>query len=184
MNAARATAMTEENLQEAARLRKLWDAREVRLSQREFGRAYKMGNQSAVGHFLCGRQPLNLKAAMNFAAGLHCKIGDFSPRLAALIATAGAVSGPAPVNAPIDWGDLAKSDVPTSQIQHSPHEIPGYVELVMATPEIRELIRLLPPADPHDVLMSLFKSFFDRGFDHGASFFAMQMLAGKNLRKE
>lgn len=192
MNAARATAMTEENRQEAARLRKLWDAREVRLSQREFGRAYKMGNQSAVGHFLCGRQPLSLKAAMSFAAGLHCKIEDFSPRLAALIAAAGAVSEPAPKHPSIDWGDLAKPETPTPPDAARPQDMQAYIDMVtspqqkiegfaefMNEPSIRGLARLLPPSDPQDATFLIVKSAFDRGIDRGAYSLAMKLLENK-----
>lgn len=53
--------------------------------QTEFGERFKVGSQSAVGQFLRGEIPLNLKAARGFSEGLQCSIADFSPRLAAEI---------------------------------------------------------------------------------------------------
>jgi hypothetical protein len=71
------------NKEEAAKLRALWESRS-HPSQAEFGQAYDIGNQSAVGQFLRGETPLSLNAARGFARGLGCQIGDFSPRLAAM----------------------------------------------------------------------------------------------------
>lgn len=68
--------------EEAARLRAIWDATPNRMSQAEFGEAYNIGGQSAVGNFLKGASPLSLKAAMGFAKGLGVSIGQFSQRLA------------------------------------------------------------------------------------------------------
>lgn len=69
-------------LEEAARLRAIWDATPNRLSQAEFGEAFNIGGQSAVGNFLKGTSPLSLKAATGFARGLGVAIEQFSPRLA------------------------------------------------------------------------------------------------------
>lgn len=74
--------VTPETKAEAVRLRKLWDERS-HPTQAEFGDAYGIGNQSAVGQFLRGDTPLSLKAARGFAIGLQCNVEDFSPRLAA-----------------------------------------------------------------------------------------------------
>lgn len=74
--------VTPENLEEARRLGQLWESRS-HPPQAEFGEAYDIGNQSAVSAFLRGKTPLSLKAARGFAAGLGCRIEDFSPRLAA-----------------------------------------------------------------------------------------------------
>ncbi|MBQ1761922.1 MAG: hypothetical protein IIZ92_03360 [Aquincola sp.] len=75
------------HLEEAARLRAIWDrtaeerrARNVH-SQGAFGEAYNIGNQAAVGFFLNGKTALSLKAALGFAKGLGCKVSDFSDRL-------------------------------------------------------------------------------------------------------
>ena len=72
--------------EEAKRLKEIWDGADVsvRGTQADFGDAYSIGNQSAVGQFLRGETPLSLKAAKGFARGLSCKIADFSPRLAEL----------------------------------------------------------------------------------------------------
>lgn len=80
--------ITPENEAEASRLRALWaateDARAARgvKSQEAFGAAYSIGNQAAVGFFLNGKTALSVKAALGFARGLGCQVGDFSPRLA------------------------------------------------------------------------------------------------------
>lgn len=53
-------------------------------SQAAFGETFGIGNQAAMTLFLNGGCALSLKAARGFAAGLGCRIADFSPRLAAL----------------------------------------------------------------------------------------------------
>lgn len=78
--------VTPENREESARLKRIWEAKEDRPSQMQFGHDYDIGNQAAVGFFLNGQSALSLKAAKGFAKGLGCHIGDFSPRLAAEIA--------------------------------------------------------------------------------------------------
>lgn len=72
---------------EAAALKQIWNAtpREKRGSQEEFGERLAIGSQSAVGQYLRGDIPLNLKAAKAFAEGLQCQISAFSSRLAAEI---------------------------------------------------------------------------------------------------
>lgn len=79
---ARRAKTTLETLEEARKLRELWDSRS-HPGQAEFGEIYEIGNQSAVGQFLRGVTPLSLKAAGGFAKGLRCRIEEFSPRLAA-----------------------------------------------------------------------------------------------------
>jgi len=74
--------ITPETMAESARLKVLWDNRENKLSQAEFGEKYEIGNQSAVSQFLNGKVQLNLKVALSFAKGLGCQISDFSTRLA------------------------------------------------------------------------------------------------------
>lgn len=82
--------VTEENLDEARRLRAIWDRKRSELrtagqpvfSQESFGADFKVGNQAAVGFFLNGKTALSFKAASGFAKGLGCRIADFSPRLA------------------------------------------------------------------------------------------------------
>ena len=84
----RRSKVTPEHLEEARLLRELWEREKPRLqqidlgSQEAFGLHYEIGNQAAVGHFIGGRAPLSLKAAIAFARGLGCGVADFSPRLA------------------------------------------------------------------------------------------------------
>lgn len=101
--------VTPETLEEARKLRELWDTRS-HPSQAVFGEMYGIGNQSAVSQFLRGQAPLSLKAANGFAQGLDCRIEDFSPRLAAEASSiAGMVAG----------GDAQVADV-ASQIAALP----------------------------------------------------------------
>lgn len=87
--------ITPEHLEEATRLRALWDARpSPRLGQAEFGELHDIGNQSAVSQFLRGEAPISMKAAIGFARGLNCDIADFSPRLAAEAARLAAAAAP------------------------------------------------------------------------------------------
>lgn len=83
----RQSIVTEENRQEAARLRAIWEKCKAEgkiKSQAEFGDKYGIGNQSAVAQFLKGEKvALSLKAARGFAEGLGAEISDFSVRLAA-----------------------------------------------------------------------------------------------------
>lgn len=76
---------TAENVEEARRLKDLYDSGNHGLSQAEFGARYHIGTQGAVWQFLNCGAVLNMKAAKGFAEGLGCQISDFSPRLAAEI---------------------------------------------------------------------------------------------------
>jgi hypothetical protein len=76
--------ITDEHRKECRALREIWDKTPNRLTQVEFGEKFNIGSQAAVGHFLRGTSAISLKAAKGFAAGLGCRISDFSPRLAAL----------------------------------------------------------------------------------------------------
>jgi hypothetical protein len=73
--------VTAEHLEEARRLKAIWDSR-PHPGQAEFGKLYEIGGQSAVSNFLRGESPLSLKAARGFAVGLGCTLAEFSPRLA------------------------------------------------------------------------------------------------------
>lgn len=66
---------------DAARLKKLWDAGNPG-SQDAFGAEFKIGGQAAVWQYLSGRIPLNLLVAAKFAKGLGCALEDISPKLA------------------------------------------------------------------------------------------------------
>lgn len=84
----RRSKVTPEHLEEARKLKAIWDRERPRLkaaslgTQEAFGHHYDIGNQSAVGFFLNGQAPLSLKAAVAFARGLGCAVSDFSDRLA------------------------------------------------------------------------------------------------------
>ena len=113
--------ITEENRQEAARLKALWDDGRKHRTQAEFGEHYGLGGQANVGHYLLGRSALNAVAAMAFATELGVGVDEFSPRIAAEL---GKVSGAAAIPPP------APVDVPTSLREQPPE---GYVRLpVMA----------------------------------------------------
>ena len=83
--------ITPENIEEAARLRTIWDRMLPTLkaeghgTQAKFGAMFGIGSQQAMTGFLNAGTPLSPKAARGFAAGLKCKVSEFSPRLAALL---------------------------------------------------------------------------------------------------
>jgi len=73
--------------EEAKALLRLWEQRPVgedgeQISQMNFGLKYDLGSQGNIGHYLHGRQALNLRAAIAFSKELHRPIADFSRRLA------------------------------------------------------------------------------------------------------
>ena len=68
--------------QDAARLKELYEQAGPKTQER-FGARFGIGSQALVWQYLNGYIPLNLKAALKFAHGLNCDIGDFSPTLAA-----------------------------------------------------------------------------------------------------
>ena len=92
--------ITDEHRAEAARLKALWDDGRHHRTQAEFGEHYGLGNQANVGHYLNGRSALNAKAAAAFAAELHCKVSDFSQRVADELAMLGGSAPTAPAPAP------------------------------------------------------------------------------------
>lgn len=82
----KAALLTEENRQESAKLKALYNQTPHKLTQAAFGETYGIGNQGAVWQCLNGKgMPISLKAAQGFARGLNCQVADFSPRLAAEI---------------------------------------------------------------------------------------------------
>lgn len=102
--------VTEESLAEALRLRGIWDSTK-HCGQAEFGEQYGIGNQSAVGQYLRGEIPLNLKAAAGFAKGLGCTIADFSSRLADQACEYAALSG-------FDQSPLDLTQLSRTEMQH------------------------------------------------------------------
>lgn len=78
------TPPTEEQIQDSARLRNLFEAR-AGMSQLEFGQQYGIGNQGMIWQYLNAHKPkgsvLNVFAAIKFAEGLRCQVSDFSPSI-------------------------------------------------------------------------------------------------------
>lgn len=116
---ARRGKITPENLDEARKLKALWEGsyehrkRAGLHSQGSFGAQYEIGNQAAVGFFLNGKTALSAKAAAGFARGLGCSVADFSPRLADELAalcesitTTNASTTPSNPPAAVEPGDL------------------------------------------------------------------------------
>lgn len=76
--------LTTEETAESQRLKAIFEAKKKALGISQQTTGDSMGiSQAAVGHYLNGRNPLNLNAAHHFAEILNCSIKDFSPRLAA-----------------------------------------------------------------------------------------------------
>lgn len=76
------TPLTTSQLDDAKRLKSLYDSTPHGLSQSDFGAKFEIGSQGAVWQYLNGRTALNVKAARAFADGLRCNVSDFSPSLA------------------------------------------------------------------------------------------------------
>lgn len=74
--------------EDALRLKALFDKREPKISQAEFGEKFEIGSQGMVWQYLAGRRPLNIKAATAFARGLGVNVEEISPSIAAEIAAA------------------------------------------------------------------------------------------------
>lgn len=63
-------------------LKRLYDERiGDGMSQKEFGRRYRIGSQSMVAQYLNGDKPLNYDAAAKFAKALDCTIYDICPEM-------------------------------------------------------------------------------------------------------
>lgn len=102
-------------LEDAARLKELFAAREPKVSQAEFGAQHGLGSQGMVWQYLSGHRPLNIKAATAFARGLSVTVQAFSPTLASQI----------------DYVSQSAASAP----QHDVRELAGeYQEVVLADP--------------------------------------------------
>lgn len=75
-------------IEDAARLKSIFDARFPKISQLKFGEEFDIGTQGMVWQYLTGTTPLNIDAAVNFARGLRVPIDAFSETLARKIAEA------------------------------------------------------------------------------------------------
>src|SRR5688572_19400306 len=73
---------TPEQLAEAKALRDIFKAR-LKISgvssQEQFAEKFGLGSQGNLSHYLAGRQPLHLEAAIKISEGLQCDIADFNP---------------------------------------------------------------------------------------------------------
>jgi len=81
--------------EDAQRLKALFDARQPKISQAEFGDLFDIGSQGMVWQYVAGRRPLNIKAATAFARGLNVNVEQISPTIAREIATAASHMGQA-----------------------------------------------------------------------------------------
>lgn len=77
-------------LADTQRLRALWAQYKAAggLNQEEFASDFGLKSQSNLGHYLHGRQPINLRAATAFARGMKVPIAAISPTLAAEVEAA------------------------------------------------------------------------------------------------
>lgn len=87
MEEPRKSRLDEAQQADAYRLRVLWDRYRAGggLKQDEFAAEFGLKSQSNVGHYLQGRQPLNLKSATAFARGMGVPIEAISPTIAAQV---------------------------------------------------------------------------------------------------
>ena len=101
-------------LEDAERLKALYEARKGKMSQEEFGNRFEIGSQGMVWQYLNARRALNIKAASGFARGLGVSVDAFSPRLAEEIRLASSqIAQPLPVVQP--GSELGKT--PSDRIQ-------------------------------------------------------------------
>lgn len=117
--------VTDEHRQESARLLAIWEARKPQLQGTPLGTQEGLGasfgvSQGSVGHFLHGRSPISLKAALGFAAALKCNVSDFSPRLAALLHEGPGAYREAPGAFDVGFGGVPHTD--TTPAATSPDE--------------------------------------------------------------
>lgn len=74
--------LTAEQLDDAAKLKALYESKKKELGVTQYTIADELGiTQGAVGHYLNGRNALNLSVAAAFAKILQVSISDFSPSL-------------------------------------------------------------------------------------------------------
>ena len=79
--------LTTEQLEDAARLKALYESKKKSLGITQYTIADDLGiTQGAVGHYLNGRNALNVDVASGFARLLQVSISDFSPSIAAKVA--------------------------------------------------------------------------------------------------
>lgn len=80
--------LTTEQLEDAARLKALYESKKKELKITQYTIADDLGiTQGAVGHYLNGRNALNVEVAAGLAKALNVSVSDFSPSIAAKIAS-------------------------------------------------------------------------------------------------
>ena len=79
--------LTTEQLEDAKRLKALYESKKKELGITQYSIADELGiTQGAVGHYLNGRNALNVEVASGFARLLQVSIADFSQSIAAKVA--------------------------------------------------------------------------------------------------
>ncbi|ELQ6172107.1 LexA family protein [Cronobacter turicensis] len=79
--------LTTEQLEDAKRLKALYESKKKELGVTQYTIADDLGiTQGAVGHYLNGRNALNVEVASGFARLLQVSISDFSPSIAEKLA--------------------------------------------------------------------------------------------------
>lgn len=79
--------LTTEQLEDARRLKALYESKKKELGVTQYTIADELGiTQGAVGHYLNGRNALNVEVASGFAKLLQVSISDFSRAIAAKVA--------------------------------------------------------------------------------------------------
>lgn len=69
-------------VEDAARLKELFDERWQGASQEKFANDFGIGTQGAVWQYLAGKIPLNMDALLKFCRGLKARAEEISPTLA------------------------------------------------------------------------------------------------------
>ncbi|WP_052285665.1 LexA family protein [Kluyvera genomosp. 1] len=120
--------LSTEQLNDAKRLKAIYEAKkkELRISQQDIADSLGI-SQGAVGHYLNGRNPLNLKVAGVFAKILGVSIEEFSPTLAKQVSVLW-------FN-PLTWGTGMGSAPAEPEGTNSP---PGNVQLIFDRKSLSE----------------------------------------------
>jgi transcriptional regulator with XRE-family HTH domain len=79
--------LTQEELEDAKRLKKIWNQKkeELMLSQVKVAQEMGFSSQAAVSQYLNAKLPLNMQAVAKFANVLHSKVEEISPRYARMV---------------------------------------------------------------------------------------------------
>lgn len=104
-------AMAYDRYADAARLKAIFDkvVKKRGESRDDFGRRTGLGKAANVGHYLTGVNKLDVESARKFAAGIPCRIEDFSPHWARIAKASGQVALSEKVDPP-EHGGIGHSD--------------------------------------------------------------------------